>query len=425
MPQHRRVRFFAAAFFCGVLFCYAWVIPRFYDFGVRGYADFSAFYTAGKIVQRGQGGLLYDRSLQRQVQREFSQAAVARNRELPYLRPPFEALLFLPLTFLSYVRAYKIWVAISILLVVVTARFLRARIPEHPPQPWWIYYPAYFSYWPIAYGWVLGQDCGLMLLLFALMMVQLRRGRDFLAGCFLGLALIKFQLVLPLLFVLVLKKQFRMLAGFSLVAVPLAGVSLWVVGWNSFKAYPAYLWGMNRAPAAAAIFPGMMPSLRGLLQGWMDPMHSSAILSLATGVVSLALLVWAARHWTATAPRDSKVYLAGIDLVLVATLLAGYHMFSYDLSLLLPTVLRAAHIGLGHGELDRNTRRALLGGATALLLTPLYFLLVSYNRVNLMALALFLLAWGLARASRTWQLDRAEVARSEGTLLDQGLVAPA
>ena len=77
-----------------------------------------------------------------------------------------------------------------------------------------------------------------MLLLFALMMVQMRKGRDLLAGCFLGLALIKFQLVLPLLFVLVLKRQFRMLAGFSLVAVPLVLVSLWVVAGIASKRTP-------------------------------------------------------------------------------------------------------------------------------------------------------------------------------------------
>jgi len=183
----------------------------------------------------------------------------------------------------------------------------------------------------------------------------------------------------------------------------LALVSLWVVGWEGLKAYPVYLWSLNRVPAAAAIFPGMMPSLRGIVQGWMDPMHSSPILNLVTAVLSVAVLVWAARQWVTTAPRQSKVYLAGFDTVCLAMLLAGYHMFSYDLSLLLPAVLRAAQIGLRDTELDSGVRRVLLLSAGALLLTPLYFLLVGYARVNLMALALLLLAWGLARACRIWQ----------------------
>jgi len=403
MPQDRKLRFITAAFFWGVLLSYIWVVPRFYDYGARGYADFSAFYTAGKIVQSGQGHQLYDRTVQTQVQKEFSEAARVRGQALPYLRLPFEALLFVPLTFLSYAREYQVWAGISILLVLGVAKYLRSRMSEETEWPWWIYYPAYFSYWPIAYGLALGQDCGLMLCLCALMMVHLRDRRDFRAGCLLGLALIKFQIVLPLILVLVLKKQFRVLAGFSAVAAPLFGLSVWVVGWQGLMAYPSYLWGLNRVPAAAAIFPGMMPSLRGLVQGWMDPMHSSWILNLIAGVLSVAVLIWAAGQWRASESRRSKVYLAGLDAVFLAGLLAAYHMFSYDLTLLLPSVLRAAQTGLDDTVLDRSARWALLLGAGALLLTPLYFLLVGYARVNLMALALLLLAWGLARACRTWQ----------------------
>lgn len=403
MPKDRKLRFVVAAFFWGVLLSYMWVAPRFYDYGARGYADFSAFYTAAKIVQRGQGRQLYSRSLQTQVQKEFSEAARVRGQALPYLRLPFEALFFIPLTFLSYARAYQVWAGISILLVLGVAAYLRSRMPEDPGWPWWIYYPAYFSYWPIAYGLALGQDCALMLLLFALVMVHLRDSRDFRAGCFLGLALIKFQIVLPLLLVLVLKRQFRVLAGFSVVAAPLFGISVGVVGWEGIWAYPAYLWGLNRIPAASAIFPGMMPSLRGLVQGWIDPMHSTWILNLLAGVLSLAVLVWAARQWIALEPRRSKVYLAGLDTVFVAALLAAYHMFSYDLSLLLPGVLRATRTGVDDPGLDLRARQALLISAGALLLTPLYFLLVGYARLNLMALALLLLAWGWTRASRIWR----------------------
>ncbi len=384
-------------FFWGILLSYIWVAPRVFDYAAGGYADFSTFYTAGKIVQRGQGHQLYDLALQTQVQREFSQAAVLRNRALPYLRPPFEALIFLPLSYLPYVRAYEVWGGLSVLLVGLTAALLRSRIPDRPAIPWWIYYPAYFSYWPIAYGFALGQDCSLFLFLFALVMICLHEGRDFLAGCFLGLALIKFQLVVPLLFVLLLKRQFRALAGFSFVGTLLTGVGLAVVGWEGLKAYPAYLWRLNHTPAAAGIFPSMMPSLRGLVQGWIDPMHSSRILDLITGLLSLAVLSWAARQWHTTAPRQSKIYRAGVATVFLATLLAGYHAFSYDLSLLCPVVLWAANIGLYDSELDIATRRALLLGAAALMFTPLYLLLIAGARLNLMAGALLLLARGFRK----------------------------
>jgi hypothetical protein len=248
----------------------------------------------------------------------------------------------------------------------------------------------------------LGQDAALVFLLFGLVTVKLLEGRDFQAGCWLGLILIKFQLVLPLVFILFLKKQFRTLAGFSLVAVLLTSVSLWVVGWKGMAAYPQYLWRLNEKGSAAAIYPSVMPSLRGLVQGWTNPLQVIPKLDVITAGLSLALLVWAAWQWPADAARTSKAYSGGLAIVFLATLLAGYHEFGYDLSLLFPIALLAASAGCDDGRLDTTTRRALLFGSAALLCPPLYLLLISAVRLNLMALASLCLAWALARAVKIW-----------------------
>jgi len=412
MPKLRRLRILAATFFCGILLSYLWVAPRLYDRMAKGYADFSNFYTAAKILQGGQRHQLYDLALQTQVQSQFSEAAALRNHALPYMRPPFEALLFLPLAYLPYARAYAVWVLLSMLLVGVSAAFLHSRIPGLSTIPWWVYYPAYFSFCPIFYGFLLGQDSALMLLLFGLVMVRWLEGRDFWAGCFLGLALIKFQLVLPLILILFLKRQFRTLAGFSFIAALLSVVSVWVVGCRSMLAYPGYLWRLNRLGSAAAIYPSMMPSLRGLVEGWTDPRHPLRSLDLITGWLSLTLLIWAAWQWRTTAPRSSNVYSAGVAIVFLTTLLAGYHEFSYDLSLLLPVVLRSCIVGLHDHGLDLVTRWTLLMGAGVLLYSPLYLWLVEKAHLNLMAVAVLLLVWGLARAIRTWQFAEAVVGPS-------------
>jgi hypothetical protein len=251
-----------------------------------------------------------------------------------------------------------------------------------------------------------------MMFLVALVLIHLREGKDFRGGCFLGLALIKFQLVLPLLFVLILKKQFRALTGFSVVAALLSVVSGRILGWEGMKAYPAYLWRLNHVPAAAAIFPSMMPSLRGLVQGWMNPMHSSPLLDLVTGVLALAALIWASRQWKTEESRTSKVYMAGLSTVLVTVLLAGYHAFSYDLSLLMPVVLWATLTGLQDGELSAAARRALLLSSAALMFPPLYFLLIGVGRLSWMALAVILLAWGLAQAIKAWEFKGGDSRRA-------------
>jgi hypothetical protein len=402
-PWRQRVEPIAGVFFWAMIFSYVWVAPAVYRYATRGYADFSAFYTAGKMVQLGQGHRLYDLAVQTEVQKQFSHAAVLRNRALPYMRLPFEAALFLPLAHLPYQEAYMAWAVVNLLLVGSAAIVVRARIPYLQEIRWWVYYPAYFAFCPLAYGLALGQDLGLVVLLFALITVSLISGRDFRAGCALGLALIKFHLVLPFAFVLFIKRRFRALAGFVSVGILLAALSAAIVGVRGLIEYPLYLWRLNKVPAAAAIFPGMMPNLRGLLEGWGSPMRSYVALDVVTGLLSLLLLIWAARKWH---PRlsASKVFLGGLALVLVATVLSGYHTFSYDLSLLCPVVLLSAWIGLNDSQLDLRTRKLLAGSAAALLCAPLYLISMQVlGRLNVMGVFLLVLAAGWSRTVADWQ----------------------
>jgi len=384
-----------------MLAIYIGIAPRVYRQMIRGYADFSNFYTAGEILKEGQSEHLYDLRLQTDVQKRFSEGAALRDRALPYMRPPIEALLFLPFSYLSYQRAYVIWVGCNMFLVLLTAWFLRSRIPVLSTIPAWVYYLAYSSFYPIALGFALGQDAALISLLFAGVMVQWVRGKDFQAGVLLGLCLIKFQLVLPLIFILILKKQFRCLAGLSLSSAVMVAVSTLVVGWSGMISYPRYLFQLNGKGAGAGIYPSVMPSLRGLVQGWVDPMHPLPVLDVLTALIVLVFLVWAARQWNTEAPRPSSTYSHGMAVVLLAVLLAGYHEFIYDLSLLLPVALVGFLAGWQDSERNPVARWMLLLGAGSLLFPPLYFFLLVKAQLNLMAIPVLLLCGGFARLSNT------------------------
>jgi len=197
----------------------------------------------------------------------------------------------------------------------------------------------------------------------------------------------------------------------------LAGVSLGAVGWHGMVAYPAYLWRLNAKGAAAAIYPSVMPSLRGLVQGWTDPLRPRPGLDWITGGLSVAVLVWAARQWHTEAARVSKTYWAGVSVAFLATLLAGYHEFGYDLSLLLPVVLLAAGSIWEDRELDSSTRRILLCSTAALMFPPLYLLLMVGARLNLMAVAVLGLAWGLSRAIKAWTGGEAIAPRDDAVAI--------
>ena len=80
----------------------ALIIWQVRDSILQGYSDFAALYTAGKLVQQGRASAMYDRRAQWQVQQEFASTVKIRRGPLPYVRPPFESLLFLGLAYLKY-----------------------------------------------------------------------------------------------------------------------------------------------------------------------------------------------------------------------------------------------------------------------------------------------------------------------------------
>jgi hypothetical protein len=73
------------------------------------------------------------------------------------------------------------------------------------------------------------------------LIVQGMRNRPLLAGFVLGLAILKFQVVLGLLAVLALRRMWKVLAGSAIGASVMAGVSVLITGWRAAAHYPARL----------------------------------------------------------------------------------------------------------------------------------------------------------------------------------------
>jgi hypothetical protein len=92
----------------------------FYQFFRVDTSDFTQFYCAAQIVRQGLGARLYDFA----TQIEF-QSRVARVRVF-YNYPPFEALLFLPFTYVSYRAAYMWWTITSLGLLIIAVLLIQA-----------------------------------------------------------------------------------------------------------------------------------------------------------------------------------------------------------------------------------------------------------------------------------------------------------
>ncbi len=245
---------------------------------VTGYPDFTIFYTAGKCILQGQGRQLYDLKTQFTIQREFASQVEHRESPLPFNHPPFEALLFAPLAGLPYSAAYLVWAVFNIVLILGFWILLLPRLPGlHrflPALP----LLAMFAFFPLTMALLQGQDSILLLFLFGLAFSALTTGRSFVAGVCLGLALFKFQLVLPFVLVLLFRRQWRAVAGFVTTACGLLLVSAAVVGWSGVLAYPGFVLKLNRIGSQAGIYPRDMPNLRGLVAGALaGPLHLSGL----------------------------------------------------------------------------------------------------------------------------------------------------
>src|SRR6266436_3929661 len=157
----------------------------FFSASIRdGHPDFRANYTAGYMVRTGQVHQLYDYEAIKQVQ---DSRISAESVGMPFIHPAYEALFFVPLSFLSFHGAYFVFLGINLLLLAVCLRLLHRRLEglAHIWKP----LPAavLFTFLPVAAALMQEQDSILLLALLALAATMLDDGRDLSAGLLVGL----------------------------------------------------------------------------------------------------------------------------------------------------------------------------------------------------------------------------------------------
>ena len=333
-----------------------------------GQADFTAFYSAARVVAEGRGGELYRFRTQLQFQHEFP----SRRTPLLFYHPPFELLLFLPLAWLPFVHAYAVWMGVNLALLVYLA-YLR-----HPYSETFLRFRGLLplvlalAFFPVAWSIVQGQDSVLLLLLFSLAWIAMRRGQSFRAGCFLALGLFKFQFVLPFMVALAVRRNWKALQGFLWTGLGLGLLSLVPVGWQGVRSYVEFLLEINRRLAYGTIHPVVMPNVRGLVTMFVGSYLPAPWPGVIIAVLSLLLLLLVVQRW----PRQDETTAEQFDLVfalnLVVTMLVSYHLNPHDLALLfLAVMLVTRHLLATRGE-RRMGRIALLACAAALYVPTLY-----------------------------------------------------
>jgi hypothetical protein len=189
--------------------------------------DFLSYYIGGLLVREGQVDKLYD-----------TRAMWARERLLlpdlvsvrTYIRPPFYAVLLSPLTMMAPWPAFL--VEMSLFYSILLASWIWAAFRFGPDALIWsaIFFPA-------AIGTAYGQDCVIILLGILLCFVALERKWEFTAGLLLGIALIKFHLIILFPLALLLHRRWRVLSGLAVASFVAITLPIVVVGQSAMPAY--------------------------------------------------------------------------------------------------------------------------------------------------------------------------------------------
>jgi len=319
-------------------------------------SDFQMFYSAAAALRSGHASGLYDGLF-------LSQSPLSK----AYTHPPYELLVFLPLSFLPYQAASYCWFAITLLLAALCGRLMGS-------------YVAIIGIFPFLSLMAERQDSMLMLLPVIGCWLLLRRGRDSVAGFVLGLALFKFQMVLPLAAALAFWRP-RLLRGLAVCGAAVFALSVALVKPAGMAAYWRYLAAMTVSSSSSVsqrylMDPRANVALRGLVYelasgGSESVSPTMARLSLIALAALGSLVLWLAwRFMRSGAGPETKFAFA-----VLAAVLLSFHLLPHDLvALSVPLVLLAGW----------RARWPLY----LLYVTPLLFLLYPHSQAWLALLSL-------------------------------------
>jgi len=273
--------------------------------------DFLCWYNGGTLAREARFGDLYRETAQAQVQ---EQVAPGLNEPRPYARPPWFALALAPLTALPLVKAYVVWVAAWLVVMLATWAWGVARFGESA-----LLLAALFL--PTNIGLCYGQDCAAMLAICCGAWVLMERRRPLASGMVLGLGLMKFHLLLLVPLGLILKRQWRMLAGFAATGAVFLAVTLAVFGVSGLEQYVYYLrYGKTEFLGHS---PESMINVYSILLNFGIDSKIVHVLAAAAVLCGSIFGILRAPTWRA------------VSIALTGSLLITPHVFGYDAAMLL------------------------------------------------------------------------------------------
>jgi len=281
--------------------------------------DLPQFYFAGRLVRAGNASALYDTSAYTGLLLELRKIDERASRHSVYFnRPAFEALLFLPLAYVSFKTAKFIILIWNVLLVGL----LVWKMPQWLCVPEWVRI-CLFVFMPFLYSVAFGQDTLLLTLMVSLGLFLLLQKREGSAGVVLAAAMFKPHLIWTIPIVLIAARRWRALYAYLGTGGALAMISFALVGRQGMSQWLDLL----RAPTTDEA-----PLLMGNARAFGMHFGETAGLMVAAGALACFLMVL---------KRNS--FMDQFTAAILLGLILSPHTYRQDYSLMAIVALGPVH----------------------------------------------------------------------------------
>jgi len=336
------------------------------------YSDFIAFFTAAKMVTNGVAGQLYNLDMQAAFQQKIIHPY--RHELLPYFHPPFQTIVWLPLTIMPVKWAYWVWVIISLGIIIVSLIALNSYFRPKLREDRLIMWLACFSFLPVVAAFFLGQDSAISLLIFTLAFLYIKKGKEGKAGAILALNLFKPHLVSPISIILLFKQRWKALGCFFSVALFLILLSLFMVGWQGAIDYIKLISKVVRWENQYGVSPRGMHNLRAFFY-FIFGSSQKEILIYSLVFTTIAFLLLLFLIWRDKWRPSLHLFDLKFSLLIMVTLLISPHLNTHDLTLwIIPGILVASYLNQEIPKIKDYILKALLPcGYMVGFLSPFYF----------------------------------------------------
>ncbi len=331
--------------------------------GVLKTADFSIFYTAGRIAASGHYNLVFNIQAQVEVQEELLGHPLQTSKFLPFNHPPLLVPILQLVSTQDYMASYWRWVFVMLCFVAATMmiinQLLRAMQWDSGSRGLIILCSVLF--YPIFVGLLKGQDTALLLFGAMLWVYGVVTKKDAVAGLGLVMTVIRPQIALVLAVPFLFNRR-RVWWWFCSGAAFLGLYSLALVGFDGARDFISLLrisasgegFGMNQNTMFN--FTGL--ALRLFPHAYFDTVHIAAWGLLLAAVIGLSV-------WWKVSPEISYRHIV---LTVTLSLFAAPHLHYHDLALLAVPIVGLGIAGVAAGRLTAPRAAALPMAVSVILL---------------------------------------------------------